>query len=164
MLQNKEYFLSNSLAECCEKFYSWDWYGCTGTTPVLTNGEYFPDWEGGDDDTCTKEGEIPDYMLSNQRYYLSPTLEDCCEKHFSWKKNECMGGTMTGSNKWYVVYGTQREETCLQDCLTTSSNQFCGGLVPSWQEDDLFETQEECCEERLNWISRRQCIVNSRGN
>ena len=160
MLQNKDYFLSNSLLECCEKFYGWDVYGCTGTAPVLTNGEFFPDWEGGGD-RCTSDGEIPIYMLSNQKYYLSQTLEDCCEKHFSWNKNDCMGNTMTGTNKWYVVYGSK--ETCLQDCLTTSGNQFCGGLVPSWQEEDgLFDTQEQCCEETLSWLSKKQCIENSR--
>jgi len=124
MLQNKEYFLSNSLLECCEKFYAWDIYGCTGTSPVLTNGEFYPDWEGVNDH-CTREGEIPLYMLNNQRYYLSPTLEDCCEKHFSWRKDDCMGSTMAGSNKWYVVYGSQSEETCVKDCSTTSSDQFC---------------------------------------
>lgn len=165
MLQNKDYFLSNSLQECCEKFYSWDLYTCTGTPPVLTNGEYYPDWEnGGGEDDCTKEGEIPLYMLSNQKYYLSPTLEECCEKHFNWRKNDCMGATATGSNKWYVVYGNQSEETCLQDCLTTSGNQYCGGLVPEWQSEEkgLYDTQAKCCEKELPWVSKKTCILNSR--
>ena len=165
MLQNKDDFLSNSLKACCEKFYGWDLYGCMGTPPVLTNGEFYPDWEGSND-RCTKEGEIPIYMLSNQKYYLSPTLEDCCDKHYSWAKRDCMGDAATFTNKWYVVYGGQSEdETCLQDCLTTSGNQFCGGPVPSWQaEDGLFDTQEKCCEEKLFWKSVKECILNSRSN
>ena len=160
MLSNKDYFLSNSLLECCEKFYGWKVYDCTGTSPVLTNGEFYPDWEGGDD-KCTKDGAIPTFMLHNQNYYLSATLEDCCEKHFQWKKNECMGGTMTGTNKWYVVYRAFNTETCLQDCVGSKP---CGGLVPSWQSDELFETQEECCDKKLYWISKRECILNSSRN
>ena len=41
MLSNYDYFLSSSLQECCENFYNWDLYSCTGTTPALTNGEYY---------------------------------------------------------------------------------------------------------------------------
>ena len=163
MLQNKNDFLFNSLLECCERFYSWDLYGCQGKDPVLTNGEYYPNWEVFGD-YCTNEGEVPTYMLNNQKFYLSHTLEDCCEKHFSWDKNKCMGGTITGSNKWYVIYGAS--ETCLQDCLTTSGNEYCGGIVPSWQEEngEVFDTQEECCEEMLYWLPKKTCILNSRNN
>ena len=161
MLGNKDYFLSNSLEECCEKFYGWDFYKCTKTAPILTNGEYFPDWERDSSDHCTKEGEIPTYMLTNQKYYLSPTLEDCCDKHFNWAKRECMGSAATGTNKWYVVYGNESEETCLQDCVGSKP---CGGLAPSWQSEALFDSQEKCCKEMLGWLSKKTCILNSRSN
>ena len=38
MLSNHEYFLSNSREECCNSFYEWNFYSCTGSTPTLTNG------------------------------------------------------------------------------------------------------------------------------
>ena len=55
MLSNGKYFFSNSIEDCCKKFYEWDFYGCTGTMPDLTNGEYYPDWLGSSSSTCQKD-------------------------------------------------------------------------------------------------------------
>jgi hypothetical protein len=150
MLSNHDFFLSNTREECCKKFYAWDLYSCTGTAPTLTNGEYYPDWSGGSN-TCVKDGEIPDYMLyNNQAWYLSTTLQKCCEKHFYWNINECLGtspdDSAVGTDKWYVEWDTN---TCVQDCVGASP---CGGIAETW--DQLYSSKEQCCNERLPWISK----------
>ena len=148
MLGNAQYFLSNSIEECCEKFYEWNFYECSGTTPELTHGEWYPDWSGGGS-TCLADGEIPvpDYMLSNQNWYLSTTLEKCCERHFYWDINECLGITVVGTDKWYVSYEDMK---CVQDC--SGGALPCGGVANPWEE--LFNSKEKCCKEKLSWVPR----------
>jgi len=145
MLGNAQYFLSNSIEECCEKFYEWNFYECSGTTPELTHGEFYPDWSGRGS-TCLADGKIPDYMISNQNWYLSTTLEKCCERHFYWSINECLGTTSVGSNDWYVSY---EDVKCVKDC---SGAESCGGVAEPW--DKLYSTKEKCCKEKLPWAPK----------
>ena len=157
MLNNHNMFMFNSKEECCENFYSWDYYACAGTTPVLTNGEFYPDWSGSTDHTCIADGKAPDYMLHNQNHYLAPTLEKCCKKHFSWDVKKCLGdspgSTYAGTNKWYVNW---TDKKCVQDCNSGAAP--CGGIANSW--DDLYTSQADCCEEKLFWINTRDCVMN----
>ena len=150
MLSNYDYFLSSALEECCKNFYNWNLFSCTGTTPTLTNGEYYPDWE--DSDTCVKGGEVPKYMFHNQKHYFSPTLQKCCEKHFHYEMNECMGTANAGTNEWYVSY---EDKTCYQDCSGVAP---CGGVVNFWV--DTFTTKEKCCKEKLDWLPLRKCVID----
>ena len=156
MLSNANYFLSNSKEECCNKFYPWNLYGCMGTTPTFANGDFYPDWEGKSK-TClsSDDGEIPDYMLVNQKYYLSTTLEKCCERHFFWNINKCLGNSpdssVAGTNKWYVKWV---DSACVQDCR--GENGSCGGIAENW--DKLYSSKEECCEKRLFWLSKKACL------
>ena len=137
MLSNYDYFLSSSLEECCRNFYKWNLSDCLGTTPTLTNGEYYPDWE--DSHTCVKGGDIPKYMYHSQSHYLFPTLQKCCEKHFHWEVNECMGTSVNavyeGTKKWYVNW---IDDVCLQDC---EGELPCGGPVETWNE--LYSSREQ---------------------
>ncbi len=146
MLSNHQYFLSNTREECCKKFYEWNYQSCSGTKPELTNGEYYPDWTVSSTSTCLNDDKVPGYMLTNQAWYLSTTLEKCCERHFSWNVNECLGTTAGGSNEWYVSY---EDKTCVQDCSGASP---CGGIANSWEE--LYSSKEECCQEKMYWIPR----------
>jgi hypothetical protein len=146
MLSNANYFLSNSIEECCEKFYEWNYFSCTGMKPELTNGEYYPDWTGSSTATCLNDDKMPTYMLNNQGWYLSTSLEKCCERHFLWGLKECLGTSDVGSNDWYVKY---EDETCVQDCNGASP---CGGIADSWVE--LFKSKEKCCEDTLPWKPR----------
>ena len=146
MLGNAQYFLSNTREECCEKFYEWNYYPCTGTKPD-GSGDYYPDWNGSPA-TCKNDGNMPDYMLNpdNARWYLSSTLKECCERHVHYDLNNCMGSSGTpvaGSDEWYVEYSAN---TCVQDC--TGSSTTCGGLVEgSWVE--TFSTKKACCDAKL---------------
>ena len=146
MLGNAQYFLSNTRKECCEKFYEWNYYPCTGTKPD-GSGDYYPDWNGSPA-TCKNDGNMPDYMLNpdNARWYLVSTLKECCERHVHYDLNNCMGSSGTpvaGSDEWYVEYSAN---TCVQDC--TGSSTTCGGLVEgSWVE--TFSTKKACCDAKL---------------
>jgi hypothetical protein len=145
MLSNHQYFLSNSREECCKKFYEWDYYSCAGTTPKLTNGDFYPDWTGRSG-TCLNDGKIPSYMLNSQKWYLSPTLRQCCERHYYYDINKCMGNSDEGSKKWYVKYDSM---TCVQDCIGASP---CGGVAESW--DEVFKDKNECCRKKMWWDSK----------
>ena len=162
MLNNAHYFFSQTREECCNKFYSWDLYTCTLSEPTLTHGEFYPDWEGGGSSsiTCLKNsdnGEIPGYMLLNQEYYLSNTLEQCCNKHFFWNINKCLSNSpdssIEGTNTWYVSWV---DSACVQDCRGSSP---CGGIAGAL--DKLYSSKEECCEKRLFWLSKRACLSKS---
>ena len=105
MLTFAQYFLSTTREECCEKFYYWDYYDCTGTSPPRS-GHYYPDWSKVSSYTCLNDEKMPKYMLTNgnQRWYLSKTLKECCEKHFEWDVIKCMGIENEGTGKWYAKY------------------------------------------------------------
>ena len=106
----------------------------------------YPDWTGSSTATCLNDDKMPTYMLNDQGWYLSTTLEKCCERHFFWGLKECLGTSDVGSNDWYVKY---EDETCVQDCNGASP---CGGVADSWVE--LYKSKEMCCEDRLPWKPR----------
>ena len=142
MLSNHKFFLSNTREDCCKKFYEWDYYSCVGTTPSLTHGEFYPEWSTTTS-TCLNDGNIPTYMLNDQRWYLSTTLRQCCERHFYFNINACLGTSYGGTDKWYVQYQYQAM-TCVKDCVGVSP---CGGVANDW--DELFSSKEKCCEEKM---------------
>ena len=150
MLSNHGYFMSGTLAECCKNFYQWDYYSCTGTTPTLTNGDYYPNWSGGGN-TCVNDGNYPEYMLYDQSWYLSLTLQDCCQRFYHWKLDECLGDdyVYVGSNNWYPQW---EDDTCVQDCEGASP---CGGAAQSW--NDLYTSRDQCCSMRFSW-NKDKCM------
>ena len=130
MLSNKEYFLSNTREECyAAKIF------CAGTTPELTNGDYYPDWSGSSD-PCRNDGKIPSYMLTNQPWYLSTTRRECCERHFFWDIRTCLGDESEDeeTETWYVDYNVL---TCKK------------GTAEAW--DEVFQDKIECCKEKMWW-------------
>ena len=154
MLTNAQYFLSNTREECCKKFYEWNYYECTGTKPQ-SSGDYYPDWNGASSSsatTCLNDGKEPKYMFNSPTWYMSSTLKECCERHFHWALNDCMGTQVVGTEKWYVKYEAL---TCVQDC-TGGSNSNCGGIAESW--DEVLESKKECCDKKM-WYDNK-CISN----
>lgn len=131
-----------------------DYYTCTGTEPPLTHGKYYPNWDDWSSRTCLHDGEMPKYMTSpiNQKYYLSFTLEECCRKHYNWVYNECSGNSNIGTNKWYANW---TDKKCVQDC---NGSHLCGGVANDW--DELHSSKEECCEIKLYWINKVECLSN----
>ena len=151
MIVHKDYYLYHTREECCRQFYEWDYYTCSETLPVLSYGTFYPDWSDYSDLTCRNDDKMPAYMLNNQNWYFSYSLEECCERHFYWDRRKCLGSSAVGSQKWYVKYSA---ETCVQDCVGPSP---CGGLAEEW--DELHNNKGECCDKKLWWNSR--CRRNS---
>ena len=146
MIVHKEYYLSRTREECCKQYYDWDYYECTGTLPELTNGNFYPDWSDYSDPTCRNNDKMPAYMLRNQEWYFSDSLKKCCERHFEYNMNKCMGTSAVGTQKWYVNYTAG---TCVQDCVGASP---CGGIAESW--DELFGNKRDCCKAKLWWNTK----------
>ncbi len=143
--QFAQYFLSNSRKECCEKFYHWDYYDCSGTIPPVS-GDYYPDWSIVSSYTCLNDMKMPNYMIKNQQWYLSKTLKECCEKHFAYDVNTCLGTQNAGSGDFYADFDGGR---CVQDCNGASP---CGGIADSW--DEKFSTKKACCDAKFWYDSK----------
>jgi hypothetical protein len=96
------------------------------------------------------DDKVPEYMVANQKWYLSKTLKQCCERHFAWDLNKCMGITEQGTNKWYVDWGAA---ACVQDCVGATP---CGGVAESWisASGELFGSKKECCKKKMGWDSK----------
>lgn len=71
-------------------------------------------------------------------------------RFYGWKMNVCMAGAgaVSGSLKWYMDYTSMG---CVQDCEGPSP---CGDLANSW--DILYNTQDQCCNERM-WWDKKAC-------
>jgi hypothetical protein len=80
--------------------------------------------------------------------FLYTTLDECCERHYNYRVNECKGLTSAGSNKWFVDWDTFK---CTKDCEVTAGAD-CGGLADGfWDLVSSYTTKEECCRERVSW-------------
>lgn len=155
-------YYESSLDACCKRYYSWDFFSCTGGTGTIPSG-FYPNWDGTDtkclNSTLTADS-LPDYMRKNPDQWLNDKLESCCQKHYSWAYSDCIalsGGNPSApaTRKWYVNH---IEEICQQDCPEESGG-ACGGLVNPW--DTLYETAENCCTEQLSWIVSATCEAQS---
>eukprot|EP00956_Cyclotella_meneghiniana_P038924 scaffold162249_cov20-Cyclotella_meneghiniana.AAC.1 len=70
---------------------------------VVANGEmgtgrFYPDWifQSG---MCLDDGNEPTHMANDESWLLD-SLEECCERYFSWNTNACMN--VKGSGLWYA--------------------------------------------------------------
>ena len=58
---------------------------------------------------------------------------------------------------WYPDYET---EECVMNCDKDLGG-FCGGMiVENWKEAWLSSTAQECCENKLSWIAKGECVPN----
>eukprot|EP00584_Thalassiosira_punctigera_P022733 CAMPEP_0172574500 /NCGR_PEP_ID=MMETSP1067-20121228/136730_1 /TAXON_ID=265564 ORGANISM="Thalassiosira punctigera, Strain Tpunct2005C2" /NCGR_SAMPLE_ID=MMETSP1067 /ASSEMBLY_ACC=CAM_ASM_000444 /LENGTH=908 /DNA_ID=CAMNT_0013367129 /DNA_START=168 /DNA_END=2895 /DNA_ORIENTATION=- len=152
-------YLENSLLKCCERYFSWDYFTCAGSSATLPSG-FYPSW-GSSETKCLESSDaMPDYMKRNPTQWLYEDIESCCEQHYSWEFSTCIqesGGNplATSTGKWYVNH---EERICQQDCPETG-NVTCGGLANSW--DILYESSGDCCEGQLSWISSAVCTAQS---
>jgi hypothetical protein len=80
--------------------------------------------------------------------FLYTTLDECCEKHYNYRVNECKGLSSAGSNKYFVDWSTYK---CVKDCDVVDGAD-CGGLADGfWDLIWTFTTKEECCRTRVSW-------------
>jgi hypothetical protein len=112
-----------------------------------TGSLYYPDWIN-DSQVCLNDGADPEYMLQVQREnYLYRSKEECCENHFWWRIQQCMGNdiSMYYSNGSYCDQKVTFEDW---------ESKFTPG---TWESSDLFETLKECCVAKF-WYDIEGCI------
>eukprot|EP00956_Cyclotella_meneghiniana_P034765 scaffold108040_cov122-Cyclotella_meneghiniana.AAC.5 len=142
-----------SKAGCCDEFYYYyDYSTCMNESSSSSSGtSYYPDWSG--DDTCKNDGQAPPYMVGNPTLWLHSTLAECCNTHYFWKSNECIGTTVSASTGLYYPDWSGDDEGCLNDgnepaFMTQSSN--------SW----VYSTLGSCREEHYSW-NLNSCLGTS---
>lgn len=78
-------FFEASIEACCERFFSWDYYVCTG---IEVRG-FYPDW--GESETCIDVVDtMPDYMRNNPEHWLFDDIEGCCNRHYGYDYARCV--------------------------------------------------------------------------
>jgi len=151
-----------TLKACCSTNYQYNYNECVGSDPSAAaasgtttgTGLYYPDWSA-EYQGCKNDNKEPSYMNVNPTYYMSSTLEACCEKYFSHAKEGCLSfhsaaaasGTTTVTGLYYPAgddlwYKRSTDWVCVQDC--TLANGDCGGVRNSW-ETSTYVTRAKCC-------------------
>ncbi|KAL7532360.1 hypothetical protein ACHAXR_007556 [Thalassiosira sp. AJA248-18] len=184
-------YIKESLASCCKRWYSWDVHTCMGDKRLhdgnaptyMKKGKYiekslascYKRWHSWDVHTCMdwetqdtkclnateiKSDNMPDFMRKAPGPWLADSIEECCERYFAWEYGSCVsesGGdaTDTSTRKWYLSH---MDSVCKQDC-PKQSGPNCGGIAKQW--DQLYESAEECCDDKLQWIPISVCVPYS---
>jgi len=162
-MRNGNSFIRNSLEECCNWYYSWDFTNCMilsgASSSVYATNEFYIDYysrscrqsciEGTAGLNCA--GIAPNWVK------VFATAESCCEQKLWWvETSRCVADstltpftTAAGSSKWY-----RDGEKCVKDCDDSSDAQ-CGGLAERWEE--TFTTSGVCCSTTLWWVATEDC-------
>lgn len=162
MRLNPGQWIESSLNECCNRYYDWAYSECmdiaaTGSSRWFVNHQSstcVQDCPKGSSGTCGG--------LAQQWNTLHDTALECCSLELNWIGEQfCVAkstGVSTGTNLWFVDW---IEETCVQDC-ESSAGSNCGGVVTS-SATETFVTADSCCENKLGWIEKEDCVAKSTG-
>lgn len=94
-----EWWLYETLEQCCKTNFEWFLADCLGdeaptapspsspSAPGMTY-RWYPDWLNGNE-ICKNDGQEPGYMSSGQGF-LHDTQKSCCNQNFSWHMDKCM--------------------------------------------------------------------------
>ncbi|EJK73487.1 hypothetical protein THAOC_04881 [Thalassiosira oceanica] len=95
-------YMSTTLAKCCSSYFSWNYDVCIGNLPgICARSLFYPDWEGSNTG-CVDDGNEPSYMTANAVGYMFTHKSDCCQQHYNWNYEECLGiSTTANSNLYY---------------------------------------------------------------
>jgi hypothetical protein len=151
---NPTNWLFTTQAKCCEAHFGWNLPTCLGEHPTeCASTLWYPDWEGSNKG-CLRDGNEPLYMVQNKDGFIFSDKKSCCEEHFSWGFNVCMGGIggtsiAHGDGTSTIVYGdgsgdkyyadwTSGDDTCKNDGLAP---EYMVNVAAMWLYDDL----DKCC-------------------
>lgn len=97
------------------------------------------------------DGADPEYMMQVQKdNYLYHSKEECCQNHFWWRVQQCMG------NQKPMYY--KNGEICDQKVYFEDwESKYTPG---SWSSSDQFETLQECCVVKF-WYDVEGCMAAS---
>lgn len=144
--------MHSTLAKCCSTHFSWNYYGCMGMLDdTCVRALWYPDWEG-DNTKCVRDGNEPLYMTENKIVYLFSTKADCCQEHYSWNYEECVGSAASNSGQKYYP-DWLGDDTCKND-----------GAAPTYMVKNpnmwLQDTLSDCCTKNYGW-KMRECMKGS---
>lgn len=147
---------ADSAACCTGSALGSDAFTCEARSDAgagVATEKYFAGADGCYND-CTGDPNCKTAPASSTLY---ATALACCQKHFSWLKQEycttradsefvTSADTPGGTNLWYVDY---QNGVCKQDCFDTGSAPECkysssGGLSLGW-----YSTAADCCKNKL---------------
>lgn len=96
MKVSPESFLFETKEECCDAHFSWGFSVCMGTK-FVSSMKFFPDFDGANEGCLADEGSTvaPEWMRSMSEWMLFDTVEECCDRHYSWSKAACMKNSGT---------------------------------------------------------------------
>jgi len=156
MEANPSNYMSSTLATCCSTYFGWNLNSCMGNERgVCVRALYYPDWgTGGKNTGCINDGNEPAYMTDNALTYLFTDLKDCCEKHYSWDINTCVGATgLENANMYYPDWVT--DKTCKK-----------GGGQPQYMNNSpsiwLHATLQSCCSANYSY-DYKTCMASESG-
>ena len=152
MIKKEATWMYSDKGDCCKTYFNYKLNDCMGTSSSNTgSGKYFPDWHG-DNEACLQDTGTtlaPDYMEGSN--WLFDDLESCCDQHYSYEKDTCMGttgsGTLNGSEEFYVLWQSSGH-VCVKNCEEGSGTN-CGGFAKKW--DTKYDSQETCCSEMVSY-------------
>lgn len=165
MRLNPTEWLTSSLEECCDKYYSgWNKNKCMNEEG---SGLWYVDYKNSRCVVDCKEGNGP--LCGGVASPLSEDLyqepKECCEDHLGWVKPEfCEAESLRttcfcGTKKWYRG-DSAGSDVCVQDCDESCGGSTCGGIVKD-NSVILLDTAEECCAEQYAWIENDLCTARS---
>lgn len=155
-------------AQCGETCYSGGHYStCSGgqicyadatNCPIVYEGTSptpQPDtsWYPGDtpgNTKCANDGNAPDWQ--HNKYLLQ---SQCCNSHFGWAYNNCMGIEQPASYEWYIDWTLIK---CVMDC-DVGDRDLCGGKVEgNWIT--LWSNATECCSTQMPSYAFEECVID----
>jgi len=164
MRLNPGQWIESSLSNCCKRYYDWIYSECMGTA-ATGSSRWFVNHQSS---TCVQDcpqGSSVDKScggLAQSWNKLHDTALECCSVDLGWIGEQfCVAqstGVSTGTNLWFVDW---IKEACVQDC-ESSAGSNCGGVVTS-SATETFETADSCCENKLGWMEKDDCVAKSTG-
>ena len=158
---NPANWLFTTQEKCCKTHFGWNLPSCLGThRQECASTLWYPDWEGSNKG-CLRDGNEPLYMVTNPAGFIFSDKRSCCEEHFSWGFNVCMGGiggtnishgsgssnaagSDSGSGDKYYADWTSGDDTCKND---GNAPDYMVNADAVWLYDDL----NSCCEQFFSY-------------
>ena len=107
-------------------------------------------WYPGDTNKCANDGNAPDWQ--HNKYLLQ---SQCCNSHFGWAYNNCMGIEQPASYEWYIDWTLIK---CVMDC-DVGDRDLCGGKVEGdWIT--LWSSATDCCSTQMPSYAFEECVID----
>lgn len=145
--------LHESAEECCAAEYGWmEGELCAARSDRVEVDKYWPDKINS---KCVLDSEEPATDLSVSIY---DSIAECCEEEILWLSlTKCLissgeNAALFASNTFFVDW--ERGGRCVRDCEGPAP---CIGLGQVQNYNELYDTEEECCDQ-IPWVPGENCV------